>query len=291
MENENKQNDLYNERKANYEEKRERRIDKYKSRARKASISSEQHRKIADDAVSGIVPGQPILIGHHSEKRHRAALNKCHSHMDKTIEEQDKAAYYFEKAIAAESNTAISSDDPDAINKLQEKIDKLKVEQEFMKKVNREYKKHITAKAKGEKYPMQLTEEEKVIVMESIKRMRSYDRQPYPGFELTSINNKIKIAENRIKQLQKFTANNTENKKYTIEGIPGVEFENNVVENRFKVYTKMGKVKSFELGLPGIFKRLGFIWCGTDTCYQRKLSTLSGYVKASLVEALKEALK
>lgn len=283
--------DMYNARKENYKEKKENRIDKYKSRGKRAFDNSKQHQKAAENATKGIEPGQPILVGHHSEKGHRAALYKCHSHMSKTIEEQKKAANYFEKAIAAESNTSISSDDPDAVIKLKEKINALKLRQEFMKKVNKEYKKLVTAKEKGEKYTMQLSDEEKVIVMDEIRRMPTYEHQPYPGYELTSINNKIKTAESRIKELDRFFTSNPENKTYTIEGIPEIKFEDNVTENRFKVRTLMGKAKSFEMGLPVIFRRLGFIWCGTDKCYQRKLSTLSGYVKASLIDALKKVFK
>lgn len=39
------------------------------------------------------------------------------------MEAMDKVSYYDQKAQAAENNTAISSDDPEAITKLKDKLD------------------------------------------------------------------------------------------------------------------------------------------------------------------------
>lgn len=81
--------------------------------------------------------GQPIIVGHHSEKRDRAFRNKIANNFDKGFEALDKAKYYEHKAQAAENNTAISSDDPEAIKLLKEKLEKLINNQEFMKTVNK----------------------------------------------------------------------------------------------------------------------------------------------------------
>lgn len=49
-------------------------------------------------AVEGIPFGQPILVGHHSEKRHRAAIAKSDNAMRKSVEESDKASRLANKA-------------------------------------------------------------------------------------------------------------------------------------------------------------------------------------------------
>ncbi len=64
--------------------------------------------------------------------------------MRQSVAASDKADYYERRAQAAENNTAISSDDPEAIAKLTEKLEGLKQTQEFMKAVNAYYKKNGT---------------------------------------------------------------------------------------------------------------------------------------------------
>ena len=80
--------------------------------------------------------GQPILVGHHSEKRHRSHLKRIDQHFAEAQEHHDKAEYFRRRAAAAESNRAIFSDDPDATEKLVDKIERLKKRQGVMKRAN-----------------------------------------------------------------------------------------------------------------------------------------------------------
>lgn len=52
--------------------------------------------------------------------------------------------FFVEDVIMSYKNNAISSDDPKAVEKLTEKLNKCEKEQEFMKKVNAYYKKNGT---------------------------------------------------------------------------------------------------------------------------------------------------
>jgi hypothetical protein len=83
-----------------------------------------------------IPPGQPILVGHHSEKGHRAHLNRIDRHFAKAKEHHDKADYFRRRAAAVDSNRAIFSDDPDASEKLIDKLERLKKRQGLMKRAN-----------------------------------------------------------------------------------------------------------------------------------------------------------
>jgi hypothetical protein len=94
---------------------------------------AEKHARIATgrhfaarERLELIPLGQPILLGHHSEKRHRRDLNRIDEHFAKAKEHHDKAEYVRRRATAAESNVIIFSDDPDATEKLVDKIERLK---------------------------------------------------------------------------------------------------------------------------------------------------------------------
>ena len=67
--------------------------------------------------------------------------------MEKSVEAGKKAEYYEAKAEAAENNQAISSDDPEAIQKLTDKLEQLIEEQSYKKRVNAYYRKirHVKA--------------------------------------------------------------------------------------------------------------------------------------------------
>ena len=45
--------------------------------------------------------GQPVLVGHHSEKRHRKDLTRIDEHFAKAKEHHDKAEYFRRRAAAA----------------------------------------------------------------------------------------------------------------------------------------------------------------------------------------------
>lgn len=77
--------------------------------------------------------GQPILVGHHSEKRHRRLIEKANNDIKKSIELSDKSQYYEDKARSAENNNAIYNDDPKAISKLKDKLERLENERNSIK--------------------------------------------------------------------------------------------------------------------------------------------------------------
>ncbi len=108
-----------------YEERQEYKKELYQERAEKAEQRSQAHYKRRNDLASVIPMGQPILIGHHSEKRHRKDLDKIDNEMRKSIQESEKADYYRNKLDNIDNSKAISSDDPKAIEKLEARIEEL----------------------------------------------------------------------------------------------------------------------------------------------------------------------
>jgi len=119
-------------------ERLERKIEKRRDWADKARARSEQASNTAHAIASGIPPGQPILVGHHSEKRHRRDLARIDSAMRKTIEQGELATHHARKAdgLADQLETSIYSDDADAIEQLQARIAALEAERERIKRYN-----------------------------------------------------------------------------------------------------------------------------------------------------------
>jgi hypothetical protein len=123
-----------------YQARKQARIERYEARAESARATAASLSRQARQAIAGIPPGQPILVGHHSEKRHRRALDRHDRKMTAMFEAQDKAEYWEKRAAAAAANTAISSDDPQALDLLRARVEELAQAQEAMKRINRAYK-------------------------------------------------------------------------------------------------------------------------------------------------------
>lgn len=119
-----------------YEERRANRVARLGAASEKARAAARSKIAAARKIGSGIPFGQPILVGHHSEGRHRRDAQKIHDNMRKGFELSEQAEALSRRAAAAELNTAISSDDPQAIEKLRAKITAIESQTEGMKQAN-----------------------------------------------------------------------------------------------------------------------------------------------------------
>lgn len=82
----------------NSQERARAKAERYEEWAEKAEERSNAAFEASHDAVKNIPLGQPILVGHHSEKSHRAAIRRSQNAMDKCVQESGKAASHEEKA-------------------------------------------------------------------------------------------------------------------------------------------------------------------------------------------------
>ncbi|HHQ4546889.1 TPA: DUF3560 domain-containing protein [Aeromonas veronii] len=105
-------------------------------RAIKANKESDQRWVAANSAVAGIVFGQPILVGHHSERKHRRALERSDQAMRQSIA-LDHKAKRLESRAASVGQGGIASDDPNALEQLQEKLANREQLQDSFKKANK----------------------------------------------------------------------------------------------------------------------------------------------------------
>jgi hypothetical protein len=92
-------------------------------------------------AMASVIPfGQPILVGHHSEKRDRGYRSRISRTFDRAYEAGQRAQALAARA-ASVGTGGVSSDDPDAVLKLREKLAGLEANQVLMVAVNREIRK------------------------------------------------------------------------------------------------------------------------------------------------------
>lgn len=186
-----------------YEERQQARKESLENRAMKARTESGRAFQAAHQAVEAIPMGQPILVGHHSEGRHRAALKRQDSNMRKAIEADSKAEHYERKA-AGVGTGGISGDDPEAIQKLRAELKSLQDSQEVMKKAN------AIIRAKG-KTPEQKTAELVGLGFpaanaESIQKPDSLGRIGFPRYSLTNNSSNMRRVEKRIEELEALAA-------------------------------------------------------------------------------------
>ncbi|MEV0445915.1 DUF3560 domain-containing protein [Streptomyces spectabilis] len=84
-------------------ERAEARAERFGERAGRAAARSSERRESAHRLASAIPFGQPILRGHHSERRARRDQERIHSDMNKSIAEGERASYWANRATAAEN--------------------------------------------------------------------------------------------------------------------------------------------------------------------------------------------
>lgn len=91
----------------NVQEWAKRRAEKLENAATNAAKRSSNWYEKSNDGADFLVLGEPIKIGHHSEKRHRALIERNHSRMSNSVAESNKADDYQRRAEYWENRTEI----------------------------------------------------------------------------------------------------------------------------------------------------------------------------------------
>lgn len=112
-----------------YEEKQEHKRQRLLQKAAVARQKSGDILTVAQKrhAVFLGSGGQPILRGHYSEQKHLNTQKQLDASFNRATKELEKADWYEEKAKSV-GKGGISSDDPDAITKLEVKVAELQAE-------------------------------------------------------------------------------------------------------------------------------------------------------------------
>lgn len=176
-----------------YEERKQERIDRLNDAAYKLSKESTAAMQRSHDLVKDIPLGQPNIRGALT-----GTLNKARSAADRALAASEKSSYYADRAAAAENNNTISSDDPDAIEKLQAKIEALELKRDNIKAFNKDAKKNGTSPAAW--YELPYISKEIKRLKDRIANLERIDRMPaelieFDGGEIESdpITNRVII--------------------------------------------------------------------------------------------------
>jgi hypothetical protein len=210
--------------KQNYEENKQKRIDYAKGQIEKNKKQSNYFFEKAEKIGSFIPFGQPILYGHHSQKRHESDLKKIDTSMRNGVNAEKKAEYYADRVRAMEDNTAISSDDPQAIEKLKQKLTKLESLQQFMKESNKCIKKQNKEKFLSLEYGT----EDLWVQLNSGATIWDIG---YPHYRLTNNNASIRRIRQRITLLER--ESKRQYREVTVKGVRVVE---NTIAGRLQLY-------------------------------------------------------
>jgi hypothetical protein len=247
-----------------YEIKLESRRQRLEDAAKRARAKAAADYKRADlrEEASGIPFGQPILVGHHSEKRHRAAIKRAHSAMKASIA-ADKQARTLEAQARSVGTGGISSDDPEAIQKLQAKINAARDRQEKMKAANATWRK--AGKSSGRQAD------------------GSWVDPPFAAFQLQNNSANIKRMERRVAHIRAARAQAAavggEEKRTAYEGICDVI--ENFTENRLQIVFA-GKPSS---EVRADLKRNGFRWAPSQGAWQRQLNNGARYAAKQFLKS------
>jgi hypothetical protein len=151
----------------------------------------------AKGMASQIPFGQPILVGHHSERRDRNFRGRIESTFRKSFE-LDAHADDLARRAESVGTAGVSSDDPDAIAKLREQLATAEANQEKMKKANR----FVRANKRDALAEMGYTADE----IEKLFTPDFAKRTGYPNYALTNNNANIRRIRERIATLEKIGA-------------------------------------------------------------------------------------
>jgi len=105
-----------------YQDKREAKADRLAERAEKKRSEASAAYSSSRGRLDRIPMGQPILVGHHSERKHRRDIERSNRDMRKAVDTTKEAERLERAADAAQSDKAIRSDDPEAPRKIKERI-------------------------------------------------------------------------------------------------------------------------------------------------------------------------
>jgi hypothetical protein len=262
-----------------YELKQEAKRDRLNEAADRADEKAEASYKRSDmsEGASGIPFGQPILVGHHSEGRHRAAIKRADNAMRASVEDSKRAKELRSRADSV-GKGGVSSDDPAATRKLQDQIDAAQGLQDFMKGANKLVKKAIKAGVENEASEGFEAYRAEVSALKGgdvradqaagLLKPDFGNRVGFAAYQISNNNANIKRMQKRVDELRK--AASREHVEVEKEGFTVVQ---NVEENRLQ-FVFPGKPSA---EVRAIMKSNGFRWAPSQDAWQRQLTNNAIY--------------
>lgn len=271
-----------------FEAKQEARRARLEAAADRAEARADAAYKRADmsEAATGIPFGQPILVGHHSEARHRRTIEKARRAMEATIAESKRADELRARAEAV-GTAGVSSDDPKAIAKLTAQLEKAERNQEQMKAANKIIRKWsakgVTHETTGPDFDSLAAELAAIGPAFTPANVRglitpSMGCIGFASFSLTNNNANIARLKKRIAALAASATRET--KRHDFQGV--CEVIENAEANRVQIIFP-GKP---DADTRATLKSHGFRWAPSENAWQRQLNNAGIYATRRVLAAL-----
>lgn len=229
-------NEIEIKRQIAWEEKQKNKISRLKKSISKYKYITDAAFNASTAAVRGIPFGQPILIGHHSQRTHENALKKSWNNMKKSIKASETAEILENRLKSlSKSNQPILSDDPMALKKLNTKLKNLEEKRLKYKEYNK--------KARKDK---------------SLKPLASY--------HLTNLGANIRTIKGRIKNIEASNKIGHISKKKK-----GLKLVTNEVAQRVQLIFDNIPEKELRSKL----KKSGYRWSPKYNAWQKKITVIN----------------
>ena len=229
------------------------------------SLVDTYARKLAENmnssfSIEARVPSILITGGSNFPVRKKEKQNAAR---DRNMEEWNDIQGLLDK-IRSTGMGGISADDPQAVQKLEAKLEKLQAAQDTMKAVNAYYRKHKTLDGCPN------------LSAESIEKMKSemssqwhIEDKPYPSWALSNNNAEIRRVKGRIAELTK-----KQETAYAGWEFDGGTVEANKEDNRLQIFFEEKPDEKTRETL----KENGFRWSPKAGAWQRQLNDNAIYV-------------
>lgn len=188
-----------------YRERQEAKADRLAEwaakRAEKAEASLTQARAMGE----AIPLGQPILVGHHSERADRRYRGRIDSTYRKAFEHGQKAESMAARSagITAQLDRSIYSDDHDAIDRLNERIAELEAERDRVKAYNASCRQAAKSGGTGD---LSLLDDRQRADILSTAKVCPYQIGPggaFPAYHLSNLSGNIKRYRDRLAEVER----------------------------------------------------------------------------------------
>jgi hypothetical protein len=225
------------------EQKIERRAEWAVSATDKANAAYQRSQSL----VSGIPMGQPILVGHHSERRHRNTLDKSWNALGKSVEMTKLAEHHESKARNLESalDRTIFSDDENAIEAIEARIAEHEASREQMKKVNALYRKNDVSGLAALGINLD------TLKAKLVAAGPYFGKAPHMPYEMSNLGGRIQADKKRLQSI-KAQQQRQQAAAATENGV--------TVENHSNGYTSVTFAEKPERSILSALRDAGFRW-------------------------------
>lgn len=216
----------------------------------------------------------PMITGpsNFPTRRNEKALNVEHKRRTEFLNWQEKAIKAIRSKICPGLSGIISSDDPEAITKLQAKIDSAEHNQSLMKQANAVLRKDLTEEQKvSALLELGLSES----AAREVLKPDTMGRVGFPDYVLSNNNANIRRMKSRIEELKQKSSQETQE-----QTIGTTIIKDNVEANRVQILFPDKPDESIRKTL----RSNGFLWSPSNQAWQRKRSERALYLAKKILE-------